>query len=135
MGLFCLGDFVLNSGKCSPFKIECDALTIPDWVALAEMVSLTVPPFSSVEGIPRGGLQLARALLPHVTPDANRHLIVDDVLTTGGSMNRRREEVWVEMGRPSATIIMGAVVFARGPSPAWITPLFQLPKPLFLPDV
>ena len=28
--------------------------------------------------------------------------------------------------------IVGAVVFSRGPCPAWVTPLFQMPEQLWL---
>jgi len=48
-------------------------------------------------------------------------LIVDDVLTTGSSM----EEVRKEMGTYYQS--EGFVLFARGECPDWITPLFQMP--------
>ncbi|KKL20362.1 hypothetical protein LCGC14_2456230, partial [marine sediment metagenome] len=44
-------------------------------------------------------------------------LIVDDVLTTGASMEKQRA------GR---TNTIGAVIFARGDCPAWVKPLFAM---------
>lgn len=59
MNLFQLGDFVLNSGEKSNWKIECDALGVNDWRVLAEMLRQLIGPFSSVEGVPSGGLEMA----------------------------------------------------------------------------
>jgi orotate phosphoribosyltransferase len=133
MGLFQLGDFTLNSGARSAWKLECDALTDDDWKCLAEMIRQMVGPFSSVEGVPRGGLKLAECLQPFVTPLAGYHLVVDDVLTTGRSMERLSNEVCGrEPGGKFSRGIIGAVVFARGPCPLWVKPLFQLPEPLWL---
>jgi orotate phosphoribosyltransferase len=115
-GLFRLGAFTLNSGRKSQFKIDCDFLTDDDWDALAWLVANRVPYFGSVEGVPRGGVKLASALLPYVT--SGQTLITDDVITTGASMERRRA------GRNC----LGVVIFARGPVPAWVTPLFSLDK-------
>lgn len=125
MNLFQLGDFTLNSGAKSAWKLECDALTDEDWKALAAMVKHLVGPFSSVEGVPRGGLKLAEHLLPHVALIGSAmHLIVDDVLTTGGSMERLRAAHKGPMGEG----ITGAVIFARGQCPFWIHPVFQMPE-------
>jgi len=114
MNLFQLGSFVLNSGRPADFKIESDALTDDDWKCLAYLLSKRVAPFGSVEGVPRGGLKLAGYLKEYATEGPV--LIVDDVLTTGGSMDR------VRAGRTAN----GAVVFARGVTPDWITPLFVM---------
>jgi orotate phosphoribosyltransferase len=133
MNLFQLGDFTLNSGAKSSWKIDCDAFSDGDWQALAQMISEMVAPFQSVEGVPRGGLELARCL-NRFRSAMGRHLIVDDVLTTGGSMERLRQK---ELKNPyytqNGTAIIGAVVFARGPCPAWIAPVCQLPPRLWLP--
>jgi adenine/guanine phosphoribosyltransferase-like PRPP-binding protein len=48
--------------------------------------------------------------------ESDRLLIVDDVWTTGGSMEEHRA------GRDA----IGAVLFARGPVADWVTPLFTL---------
>jgi orotate phosphoribosyltransferase len=115
MNLFRSGNFTLNSGKTSTFKIDCDALTEEDIETIARIASEELPTFGAVEGVPTGGLRLAAAMQKYCTadtPDAPL-LIVDDVLTTGGSMERFRA------GRTA----IGFVVFARGECPAWIAPL------------
>lgn len=110
--LFQLGKFILHSNATSAWKIDCDALTDADIAAVAAMFSEILPPFGSVEGVPRGGLRLAKALEPFVT--TGRVLIVDDVLTTGRSMEDQRA------GRDA----IGAVIFARNVCRPWIVPLF-----------
>lgn len=113
--LFQNGVFVLHSGKRSSWKIECDALTPHDWETLALMASEIIPPFGYVYGIPRGGCVLAMMMQRYATKGPM--LICDDVLTTGGSMNEVRTVY------PGAH---GLVVFARGPVPSWITPIFRM---------
>ena len=119
--LFRRGEFTLHSGKVSDFKIDCDALTATDLDTLAAMiVKAVLEPFGSVEGVPTGGLRLAKALEKYAT--SGPLLIVDDVLTTGGSMKAHR-------GKRDA---IGAVIFARGRCPIWVRPLFtmsQVPVP------
>jgi hypothetical protein len=112
--LFVDGEFVSHSGLLLPFKIDCDALTDTDLGTLAAAIARRVGQFSAVHGIPRGGTRLAYALTQYCTGSIDDPLlIVDDVLTTGASM---------EEAHRSNTI--GAVIFARGPIPDWITPLF-----------
>lgn len=60
--LFQHGNFLLHSGDTTSFKIDCDALSDDDIETLAFEISLRVPPFSNVEGVPTGGLRLAQAL-------------------------------------------------------------------------
>jgi hypothetical protein len=133
VNLFQLGDFTLNSGAKSKWKLECDALGDGDWRALAEMVRQLVGPFSGVEGVPRGGLKLAELLRPHAGL-AGPHLLVDDVLTSGGSMARAATE-W-NRNHPRDCFangkIAGAVVFARGQCPHWIKAVFQMPECFWL---
>jgi len=118
MSLFRLGDFTLHSGNKSYYKIDCDALTDKDWATLARMIYESVGKFRKVVGIPNGGLKLAQALKPYRFPNPEYPtLIVDDVLTTGNSM----EEIRKTMGD-----CIGAVVFARNKCPNWITPLFSV---------
>lgn len=113
--LFRMGEFALHSGAQSRFKIDCDALGAREIDALAAMLAEILPPFAWVEGIPTGGMRLAAAMARHGQP-GNRLLIVDDVCTTGASLERQRR------GRDA----IGAVLFARGPVPEWVTPLFVL---------
>lgn len=134
MNLFMLGDFTLNSGAKSSWKLECDALTDADIDGLAEMIYQMVGPFGSVEGVPRGGLRLAKALEEKTYPDC-RHLIVDDVLTTWNSMWKVQSE-YLNNRRPwlveQEDTVIGAVIFARGPCPLWVKPLFQMPEVLWV---
>lgn len=115
MTLFQLENVTLSSGVVSPFKIECDALTDDDWQCLAYLITQTIPAFGSVEDVPIGGFKLAAHLHEHRSNGPL--LIVDDVLTTGVSMEKQRN------GRD----VMGAVAFACGECPEWVTPLFQMP--------
>lgn len=137
MNLFQLGDFTLNSGHKSSWKIECDSLTDDDWATLAKMISQIVEPFDIVEGIPNGGLKLAVALQSYSTRGAFRHLLVDDVLTTGKSMNQRKMQITKLPNADDDIIgerkVIGVVLFARGECPKWIRPLLQMPKELWPP--
>ena len=121
MTLFQAGDFTLHSGAQSAWKIECDSLTDEDWETLALMVVERVDSFTSVWGVPRGGIKLAAALDRYRSDPiyCGGVLIVDDVLTTGASMEEARRV-------SSQGIVQGAVVFARGECPDWIIPLFQM---------
>ena len=114
--LFQSGDFTLHSGEKSRWKIDCDALTDADIATLALMIVQCVPEFGAVAGIPHGGVRLANALEKYRVDGVRARLIVDDVLTTGASM---------EMARILPEDF-GAVVFARGPCPDWIMPLFTM---------
>lgn len=115
--LFQSGSFCLSSGVRSSFKIECDSLTDGDWECLALLLSTRLPAFGSVEGIATGGTKLASQMKQYVT--AGPVLIVDDVGTTGNSLERQRA------GRKA----VGAVVFARNQLPTWVKPLFKLYDP------
>lgn len=128
--LFQIGDFTLNSGVKSKWKIECDNLTDESINCLAEIVCHMVGSFSEVHGVPRGGLRLEAALKPHCTP-GGPVLIVDDVLTTGGSMNRLANE---KMALPEyrGKKFSGVVIFARGQCPHWVRAVFQMPDDLWI---
>jgi orotate phosphoribosyltransferase len=123
-----LGKFVLNSGKESEFKLIADEFIRENLEGLVHLLRKAVGPFGAVHGIPRGGCLLAEALDKHSCVELPQTLlIVDDVLTTGGSMKRAREQKAGER-----EYIVGAVVFSRGPCPGWITPLFAMPGSLWL---
>lgn len=130
MSLFATGNFALHSGAKTNWKIDVGALSDADIAALAEMIRQIIGPFGSVEGVPRGGLRLAAALQPHVQL-SGRHLIVDDVLTTGRSMEEARQRY--DGGRvPPEGTVRGAVIFARGQCPHWVRSLFQMPEELWM---
>jgi hypothetical protein len=113
MNLFEVGPFTLPSGLTTYFKIECDVLT--GWEALARLAAEMLPPFSQVEGVPRGGVAFAEALEPYRSSEGGL-LIADDVWVTGLSMHRHRQ------ARPA----FGVVAFARNPVADWVTSLFQM---------
>lgn len=117
--LFQFGAFKLHSGAWSPWKIDCDAITDDELLACAELIALNVR-FSEVEGVPTGGTRLAMMLRRWRLPPSQGAplLIVDDVLTTGASMEELRA------GRDA----IGVVLFARGKCPRWVTPLFKMPE-------
>lgn len=116
MALFIDNEFTGHAGTRLSFKIECDALTYEDIQTIASIIARNHT-FSRVCGVPRGGLRLAEALQKHLSPDGLT-LIVDDVLTSGMSMEEARKEHGEET--------LGVVVFARGPCPEWVRPVFQL---------
>ena len=113
--LFVPGHFVFHSGELGDWKIECDHLTETDLATLAKMAVKHLPSFSKVQGVPSGGLRVARALEEYVS-DEGGLLIVDDVLTTGGSMEEARD------GRDD---VIGLVIFARGECPWWVDAIFK----------
>lgn len=123
--VFVPGSFQSHSGSALSFKIECDALCDDEIGVFADLILRMRPgPFSSIIGVPRGGHRLARAILGYATIDKLAPvLIVDDVLTTGASMEKERVKV-------DHSIVIGAVMFARGPCPSWVSPVFMLHEAL-----
>lgn len=116
--LFQSGNLTLHSGKESNFKINCDALLDSDIETIARLIAKRYH-FHGVVGVPTGGLRLANALLKYREPDAPLLLIVDDVLTTGASI---QEEANNHKG-----LMRGVVIFSRQSHlPAWITPVFKM---------
>lgn len=111
------GRFTSSSGDPLDWKIECDDLTDDDIKSIAALYVQRAIPFDEVIGVPTGGLRLEAALKPYRTQGTGTLLIVDDVLTTGRSMNELSQ-------KHRAPFKTGFVIFARGPCPAWITPLF-----------
>ncbi len=117
--LFKFGWFASHSGFQLPFKIDCgDGFEKGDWEGLAAIIAWKFA-FSSVYGIPRGGVDFARALDKYVTP-GYPVLIVDDVLTTGRSFLDAK----AALGNPEGCI--GVVVFARGTCPSWVWPIMTV---------
>ena len=127
--LFQYGTFTSHSGIRLPWKFDADALTDGDIEVLAEIVSRKFI-FSCVYGIPRGGLRLAKALLPYCKPDYPT-LIVDDVLTTGASIIGMRENLRAcGLNDP----IIGVVIVSRcgdnqgtySGCPDWVWPIMTV---------
>jgi orotate phosphoribosyltransferase len=121
MGLFNFGAFVLHSGEESNYKIDCDYLSGSDIEALAQMIASTIW-FGDVVGIPMGGDRLAAALKKYARGGQRPMLLVDDVYTTGRSMEVKRSEL---LARNPSLSIVGVVIFARRLPPEWIHALFR----------
>jgi len=80
-------------------------------------------------GIPRGGERLAEALEEYEDPEMWSTLIVDDVLTTGASMEEARLSLFAEDPTLRETNVMGVVLFSRmvqEDKPSWVKALFQI---------
>ena len=126
--LFQKMDFVAHSGKKLTWKIECDAIQSSEWVTIAHIINeLEKRPFGEVVGIPRGGVTLGNILQGYATgKDEDPLLIVDDVMTTGGSFKYFAEQYF--RNRPYRKFF-GWCVFNRGSddAPAWVTSLFTMP--------
>ena len=117
-------DFKSHSGLDLTWKIEMDAISDAEWQTIAKMILELTPPFKEAIGIPRGGVKLGKLLNLHGTGKREDPIcIVDDVLTTGESMNDfKTKRQW---RNPSNYI--GCVVFARNQPPKWVKALFQMP--------
>lgn len=106
-----------------PFKIDCDALSSEDIECIARIIASKTS-FGIVEGIPDGGCRLAAELEPYVYPDAPFNiLIVDDVLTTGASMEQRKAMMPPQVHPDD---VIGWVIFARTEPPKWVNAVFKL---------
>jgi len=115
--LFVKKTFKMHSGGIAHYKINCDALTDGDIEVLAWMIS-EKGKFSKVYGIPTGGNRLAAALQKYRT-DEGVKLIVDDVLTSGGSMEETKQKLgWYDA--------IGIVIFARNRPPSWVRAIFEM---------
>ena len=123
--LFKLGDFVSHAGLSLSWKIEMDVLSDAEWFCIKKMIMEYTGPFKEAIGIPRGGLKLASILNSEATQSKKDPiLIVDDVLTTGTSMDEfKRKKQWRDPAK-----YIGWVVFARTKPPEWVHALFQMPK-------
>ena len=122
--LFQKVDFKSHSGLDLTWKIEMDALSHGEWECIAQMIMELTPPFKEAIGIPRGGNILGKLMNKHGTGKREDPIcIVDDVLTTGGSMEEfKTKRQW---RNPSKYI--GWVVFSRSQTPQWVNALFQMP--------
>ena len=121
-GLFQKIDFKSHSGLDLTWKIEMDALGKKDWKCLAHMImEYEHRPFCEVIGIPSGGVYLGALLSEYSTKNKEHpYLLVDDVLTTGRSME--------EYAKKYNNNVIGWVVFSRTRLHSdWITPLFEMP--------
>ena len=119
--LFESGDFVLRSGAETDWRINAEALDASSIATIACMIADRVGPFCAVRGIPTGGGEpLAKALEPYRS-DEGPLLVVDDVLTTGVSM-----EEYADYFGMLDTVYY--VIFDRsgGLRPSWVKALWTL---------
>lgn len=127
--LFVPGPYKGTHGSILPDgKIDCDALATVEIEWCASYIARRVK-FFQVIPIPNGGNRLAEALQKYCsdTPEIDPILIVDDVLTTGKSM-----ELAMELASWKGKHPIGYVIFARGPLPDWIKAIFYLEDALLL---
>lgn len=117
MSLFQRKPYKMNSGGIACYKIECEALTDEDFETLAWLIAQKGE-IRAVHGISNNGRRLAAQIKKHLSKDGVR-LILDDVLTTGASMEAaKRDTGWRDA--------VGVVIFARGPCPRWVLPVFSM---------
>lgn len=134
MSLFQWGNFKLHSGGESWWRIDCDDLTDSEIALFAKLIrercgmfhEVTCPPSHPGSAAPR----LVNALYEYKSDFSGKTplswLVVDDVLTSGASMEEARKQAWLR-GNPYMKI-WGAVLFARGEyDNTWITPVFCMP--------
>jgi orotate phosphoribosyltransferase len=122
MSLFQLKDFIMHSGGKGYFKIECDFLSKGDHETFAKIISKKYD-FGIVRGVPTGGFIIEKHLAKYVNVESDVVLIVDDVLTTGNSMNEYRDILRTDYPEHE---YKGVVLFARTKCPDWIEPVFQM---------
>jgi hypothetical protein len=119
MSLFkSVSGYRLHSGGRTDWKIDCDALSDESLRTLAKHIASRIS-FRRVVPVPRGGVRIARFLLSYCRRDSSLVLVVDDVLTTGASMEEAKLQI-------DDGAVVGVVIFARGACPPWVTPIFTL---------
>lgn len=124
MALILTEPFISHSGMKLPFKIDCDALSDEDLDALAKIVSEKFT-FCWAWGVPKGGDRFANALRKYAVSTSLNVLVVDDVWTTGASVEKEVQELKFYDSHPVVNYL-GVVIFARGPVPHWVYPIFTL---------
>tara|TARA_B100001057_G_scaffold440922_1_gene475175 strand:+ start:260 stop:634 length:375 start_codon:yes stop_codon:yes gene_type:complete len=124
MDLFQKVDFISHAGIPMSWKIECDAITMPQWECLAKMImEYQTEPFRAAIGIPRGGSPLGFCLNAYATDDpAHPFLIADDVYTTGTSFRE-----FLEQEGHAKEDVYCWTVFARKPTTDGVRALFTMP--------
>lgn len=129
--MFKWNPFKSHSGKTLNWKIECDDLTLSDLDCIARMI-LSAHSFHKVISPPTKSSNMNHLLSVLTTHESNNgnceYLIVDDVYTTGKSMEETRKLLLDNHLVQNEHNIKGVVMFSRNECPEWITPIFQLNK-------
>lgn len=117
-------DFISHAGLPLTWKLECDAISKDEWIALAHIIrEYEKQDWHKAVGIPRGGVPLGEALNKYSTGDPKDPvLVVDDVYTTGKSFKD-----YVKENYPNDNVIQWAV-FARKPTEDGVKALFTMPN-------
>ena len=115
-------NFISHAGLPLTWKIECDAISPDEWVALAHIIrQFESKNWQYAIGIPRGGVALGKALDKYSTGNIEDPiLIVDDVYTTGKSFEDYSQNF-------SNTKLLKWCVFARKPTENDVKALFTMP--------
>lgn len=116
-------NFISHAGLPLTWKIECDAISPDEWVALAHIIREFEPRnWRAAVGIPRGGVALGKALDKYGTQNIDDPvLVVDDVYTTGKSFRD-----YVAENYPNEEVLQWCV-FARKPTENAVNALFTMP--------
>jgi len=127
--MFKNGEFTSHAGKKLSWKIECDSLDRNDITTICELIASKFAFKEAYCPVTNSHFvnDMTRFLNHyHATKNCSQILIVDDVLTTGKSMEERRQNLIRQNVLYSH--IKGVVLFSRGECPRWITPIFTLNK-------
>ena len=118
------GEFVSHSGITLPYKIDCDALGTFDYQTLARYAASQIRPYTMVISVPRGGDNFARELTRYAVANTGNALIVDDVITTGGSFEQAKDAFLKD--HPGYNV-MGLCVYARMKvkAPLWVQFMYK----------
>lgn len=102
--MFNYEQFKSHSGLTLDWKIDCDTLSYDDLECLAKLISKRFS-FGKVVSVPTGGDKLAQHLNKYIDVNSSGVIVVDDVLTTGGSLRPYLED--------DRQDIFGVVIFSR----------------------
>ena len=136
--MFRSGQFIGTSGRTLFGKIECDDLTKEDYNFIIEQTIRIIQnyrpnyvDFQEALPVPSGGNIFAEKL-NNLSPkfrwknDSNLILIVDDVYTTGKSINKIYNDSLIKYPKEKYEYL-GIVIFNRSNNiPSWIQPIFSL---------
>lgn len=118
------GKFTLSSGQETAWRFNEEGLSDETLDALAKIVCRTwiVGLADQIVPAEHGGIRFANALrYKHAKIENGRKqhtLVVDDVFTSGRSMERER----LKYEEP----VIGLVILERKPSPTWVYPIFTV---------